>query len=185
MEQLYVLQLEDGKYYVGKTKDIRRRVEEHARGDGPEWTRTYRPVKVLEVRPLKNEHDENNTTKDVMKKYGEENVRGGAYCQMELPGSYKAALQAERRSTQDACFKCGGRGHFAAQCRSADEEEEVCGRCGRNSHPTEDCYASTHFRGHSISSDDEDSDTDTEEDSESDAEDSDDNTEDDSDDDFD
>lgn len=153
-EILYVLQLEDGKYYVGKTKDLKRRVEEHAKGDGSEWTWMYRPVKVLESRPLKDEHDENNTTKDMMKKYGVENVRGGSYCQMELPKGYEAALQAEIRGAEDACFKCGGKGHFARDCPVDGDVETrkspkqiVCYRCGRPGHLSPDCYTYTSADG--------------------------------------
>jgi predicted GIY-YIG superfamily endonuclease len=116
-ETLYVLKLEDDKYYVGKTTNLVKRIKEHASGDGSEWTWTYRPVKVLEHRPVKDAYDETNTTKDLMKKYGVENVRGGAYCQMELPASHKSVLETEIRAASDACFKCGKQGHFAASCK--------------------------------------------------------------------
>jgi predicted GIY-YIG superfamily endonuclease len=157
-ESLYVLQLEDGKYYVGKTKDVKRRVEEHSKGDGSTWTWIYRPVKVLETRPVKTEHDENNLTKDLMKKYGVDNVRGGSYCQEELPPPMKMALETELRGTTDACFKCGQKGHFANRCTAVDEseseseEEPTCTRCGRDGHERSQCYAKTHDNGYSLSS---------------------------------
>jgi predicted GIY-YIG superfamily endonuclease len=129
-ETLYVLELEDGKYYVGKTTDLPKRIKEHASGDGSEWTWMYRPVKVLEQRPLKDAHDETNTTKDLMKKYGVDNVRGGAYCQIELPASHKSVLETEIRAASDACFKCGKSGHFASSCRSKTAINWECGDCG-------------------------------------------------------
>jgi predicted GIY-YIG superfamily endonuclease len=195
-ETLYVLQLEDGKYYVGKTTNLKRRVEEHSKGNGSEWTWTYRPVKVLESRPLKDDHDENNTTKNMMKKYGIENVRGGTYCQVELPKSYETALQAEICSAENSCFKCGGKGHFVrdcpvdcdvdcddahvwqcskctcefsteraaeiheASCRRKRPHKTTCGRCGRNSHPTEECFANTHLHGYDLDSEEESSEDD-------------------------
>jgi len=128
-ETLYVLELEDGKYYVGKTTNLVKRIKEHATGDGSEWTWTYRPVKVLEHRPVKDAYDETNTTKDLMKKYGVENVRGGAYCQMELPASHKSVLETEIRASSDACFKCGKQGHFAASCRSHSAIVWECSGC--------------------------------------------------------
>lgn len=197
MEELYVLQLQGGKYYVGKTTDMNRRYEQHKSGKGSSWTSTYRPVKILEVRPVKDEHDENNTTKDLMKKYGIDNVRGGSYTQVVLSKDLESALQTELRGVSDACFKCGEKGHFARDC---DTEEDVayecedcgaefesmakfnrhtcrssrqsgsCYRCGRSSHWANECYASRHVRGYDLSddSDDEDDDSDDEYDSESD-----------------
>ena len=69
MEYLYTLQLEGGKYYVGKTADVMKRFEQHKSGKGASWTRTHNPIKMIECRPLNSEHDENNVTKDYMKKY--------------------------------------------------------------------------------------------------------------------
>ena len=154
MESLYVLELEDGKYYVGKTTDVKRRIKQHAEGKGSEWTWTYRPVKVLETRIVKTEHDENNLTKDYMKKYGVDNVRGGSYCQEELPAALKTALETEFRGTANACFKCGQTGHFANRCTTEEEVEivDVCSRCGREGHAKDACYAKTHEDGYSLSS---------------------------------
>lgn len=170
MEFLYVLQLEDGKYYVGKTTDIKRRVEEHHKGKGSEWTKLHKPVKVLETRKVKDEHDENNTTKDLMKKYGVDNVRGGSYSQVSLPSAYAKTIESEIRGNTNACFKCGGKGHYAKDCDEEEEEEEseseeegedtwdysqsseekevkvvsnTCYRCGREGHYANKCYAYT------------------------------------------
>jgi predicted GIY-YIG superfamily endonuclease len=41
METVYVLQLEDGKYYVGKTADLPKRFKEHREGNGAAWTINY------------------------------------------------------------------------------------------------------------------------------------------------
>jgi predicted GIY-YIG superfamily endonuclease len=141
MEQLYVLQLTNKNYYVGKTTDIMRRYEEHKNGKGSAWTSKYKPLKMLLCRELQGNHDENNTTKDYMKKYGIEHVRGGSYTQIVLPADSVSALQREFVGTEDKCYKCNLAGHFATQCRSVKkvtptpaknkEDEWECEYCDR------------------------------------------------------
>jgi len=131
MEQLYVLRLENSKYYVGKTSSPSDRYKQHLAGTGAAWTKKFKPVKMIEVRPLKDSHDETNTTKDLMKKYGVDNVRGGAYTTISLDDATKSVLEREFRGGNDLCFKCGLGGHFAKQCPitvredSSESEEEV------------------------------------------------------------
>ena len=124
MEQVYVLQLANNKYYVGKTTDVLKRFNEHKSGNGSAWTKLHAPKKILECRPLINNHDENNMTKDYMKKYGVENVRGGAYTQTSLPDTVKSVLNTELRSNTDTCYKCGEAGHFASRCKKVEKEEK-------------------------------------------------------------
>ena len=137
MEQLYVLQLENGKYYCGKTTRPSERYKEHIAGEGAAWTKKFKPTKMLELRALKDAHDETNTTKDLMKKYGVDNVRGGAYTTIVLDDATKAVLEREFRSGNDKCFKCGLGGHFANRCPITvrEEPEEVtvwgCEHCDK------------------------------------------------------
>jgi hypothetical protein len=139
-----VLELTNKKYYVGKTTDVMRRYEEHKSGKGSAWTSKYKPVKMLECRPLESVHDENNKTKDLMKKYGIEHVRGGIYTQMVLPSDVLSVLQREFQGTDDKCYKCNLAGHFTSQCTNIPkikkafppqikkkEEEWACNYCDR------------------------------------------------------
>jgi predicted GIY-YIG superfamily endonuclease len=95
MEQIYVIECSNKKYYVGKTNDIIRRFEEHKSGKGSAWTSKYKPIRLISCRPQVSEHDENNETKDLMKKYGIEHVRGGSYTQIELAPEEIFVLQKE------------------------------------------------------------------------------------------
>jgi len=144
MEQLYVLECSNNKYYIGKTTDVMRRYEEHKSGKGSAWTSKYKPLKLLECKPLQSIHDENNTTKDYMKKYGVEHVRGGIYTQIVLPPDVLSVLQREFQGTDDKCYKCNLAGHFGGQCTNIPkikkvfppqikkkEEEWACNYCDR------------------------------------------------------
>ena len=140
MEQLYVIQCEKGKYYVGKTVDVMRRFEEHKNGKGSAWTSKYKPIKLIECHPMTSEHEENNVTKDMMKKYGIEHVRGGTFTQVTLPDAVVSVLQMEIRGTADMCYKCNLVGHFANRCpndapapkgKEKEVEEWGCDYCDR------------------------------------------------------
>jgi len=123
MSTLYILQLEDDKWYVGKTDDISKRYVQHTNGKGSEWTKLYKPIKIEKTQPNTSIHDETNITKDLMKKYGVDNVRGGAYCQTILPDHIIQTIKHEINSGSDKCYNCGMKGHFANKCPSAKEEE--------------------------------------------------------------
>jgi predicted GIY-YIG superfamily endonuclease len=129
-DKLYVLQLENGKYYVGKTADVKKRFEQHVSGKGAEWTKIHRPVKLLETRRITSEHDENNTTKDLMKKYGMENVRGGAYSTTDISPEVEDVLRLEMKSNTNACYKCGKSGHISKYCSRKTSFKGTC-HCGR------------------------------------------------------
>jgi predicted GIY-YIG superfamily endonuclease len=131
MSTLYILQLQGGKYYVGKTDDVATRYQQHKSGKGSEWTKIFKPEKLLETREIKSDHDENNFTKDLMKKYGIENVRGGAYCNVDLTEEQENSIRHELRSNTDNCYKCGKSGHFANKCTKKSSFTATCG-CGKS-----------------------------------------------------
>jgi predicted GIY-YIG superfamily endonuclease len=124
MSTLYVLQLEDDKWYVGKTDDVSKRLEQHLNGKGSAWTKEYSPVRIAQQRPITSIHDETNTTLDLMKKYGIDNVRGGAYCQVDLSDEIQTSIKHQINSNTDKCYNCGMKGHFANKCPKKEESEE-------------------------------------------------------------
>lgn len=83
--QLYVLKLEDGKYYVGITsKTPEERTREHLNGIRTAyWTAKHKPLKVIHTEDLgtieqsKAEKHENRMVRALMKQRGINNVRGG------------------------------------------------------------------------------------------------------------
>src|SRR6187431_2998919 len=102
---IYVLSLQQGKYYVGKTRNPTFRLQDHFNNEGSAWTKKYKPIKVLELIPG-DDYDEDKYTKIYMDKYGIDNVRGGSYVTIELSKSSIHHLKLESTSTNDRCFKC-------------------------------------------------------------------------------
>lgn len=86
---LYVLKLQEGKYYVGTTHNVEKRYQMHKTGKGAEWTKIYPPVKILSIKqynfcdPKKALLEEDGMTIQMMKKYGRNNVRGGRFVAVE------------------------------------------------------------------------------------------------------
>jgi hypothetical protein len=139
MVYIYILKLIDNKYYVGKTNNPIFRINEHNNNNGSEWTKKYHPLSLIECFKG-DEFDEDKFTKIYMDKYGIDNVRGGSYCQMELPYYQINALKKELNGANDNCFICGSREHFVNKC-----DKKICYRCGRIGHLVLDCYATTHI----------------------------------------
>jgi len=157
MVHIYILELENGKYYVGKTNDPNFRINEHFNSNGSAWTHRYKPLRVLKIIPNCDDYDEDKYTKMYMDKFGVDNVRGGSYVQMKMDKSTKDSLERMSRGTNDACFKCGEIDHFAGSCHVGNKkihkpakQNVRCFRCGRIGHYVDDCYVSTYVDGNKI-----------------------------------
>jgi len=87
---LYVLKLDNDKYYIGITLNLNQRLSQHFSGDGSKWTKVHKPINVIEIQ-INNvdESLENKVTLEYMKKYGWENVRGGSYTRLDLKRPHK------------------------------------------------------------------------------------------------
>jgi len=145
---VYILKLSQNKWYVGKSKLPQQRILHHFQQQGSLWTKKYHPLDVVEIRENCDQFDEDKITKEYMAKYGIDNVRGGSYVAISLPDYQWRALQTELNSADDACFKCGRRGHFVKDCRSRFyKARTTCFRCGRYGHFAKNCYAKTHIDG--------------------------------------
>jgi cellular nucleic acid-binding protein len=139
MVYIYTLQLEQGKYYVGKTNNPQFRLDSHFNLNGSEWTKLYKPLKILEIKPNCDDYDEDKITIQYMDKYGINNVRGGSFVSIKLEKSTIDTLQKMSNGTNNKCFACGKDGHFVKDCQEndyyetdSDEEYEyvwVCGYC--------------------------------------------------------
>jgi cellular nucleic acid-binding protein len=120
---IYTIQLEQGKYYIGKTNNPQFRLEKHFNSNGSEWTKLYKPIKILEIKPNCDEYDEDKITIQYMDKYGINNVRGGSFVSIKLDKSSTDTLHKMSNGAHNRCFACGKHGHFVKDCQ--DEEDTI------------------------------------------------------------
>lgn len=113
---IYVLRLQGGKYYVGKSDDPQRRVEEHLQGRGAAWTRAHKPLAIEKIIPNASAFDEDKITKEMMSKHGIDNVRGGTYVSLKLDQSQYQSVQTEIWAAENCCTTCGRSSHFSKDC---------------------------------------------------------------------
>lgn len=130
MDHIYILKLKENKYYIGKTKNIEKRWNDHIAGNGSGWTKKYKPISLIKTVLSTSYFDEDKYVKEYMSKYGIKNVRGGTYSNIELDDNCISVLEKEIRHSKN-----------------------LCTRCGRDTHFIKDCYANTDNNGDIISDD--------------------------------
>jgi len=97
---LYVLELEEGRFYVGLTENLDRRLEDHKSGIGADWTRQYRPLRRIHgvntgtQDECKAKAMEDEATIALMSEHGIDRVRGGHFCQSDQ-AQVELALRAK------------------------------------------------------------------------------------------
>jgi len=123
--KIYILELENGKYYVGKTNNIDRRIKEHQSGNGSEWTKKYKFIKLITVKDETSIFDEDKEVKEMMYQFKIDNVRGGSYSKIILTAEEISILNKEIYSALDKCFNCGNIGHFAKNCKVIKDDKTI------------------------------------------------------------
>ncbi len=168
---IYILKLENNKYYIGKTSNPTFRLDQHFNLNGSLWTKKYKPIELIEIISNCDNYDEDKYTIKYMEKYGINNVRGGSFCELKLNKDNLNTIKKMIVSSTDKCYICGENGHYANNCNYEDEYEEeikekyenkliynnLCFRCHRKGHYANNCYAKTTVYGEEIddSSDEE------------------------------
>jgi predicted GIY-YIG superfamily endonuclease len=141
---IYILRLEGGNYYIGKSDNVMSRYQQHLTGNGSAWTRAHKPISVERVIENASPFDEDRYTKEYMAKYGIDKVRGGSYVEVNLSDFHKEALKMEIWGAKDLCTQCGRAGHFVKDCfastdvsgnrinyESESDEEWECEYCDK------------------------------------------------------
>jgi hypothetical protein len=120
---IYILLLENNKYYIGKTNNPEFRIENHFSSNGSSWTKIHNPIKVIELIPDCDDYDEDKYTKIYMDKYGIQNVRGGSFVKVNLDKETINQLTKMSNGSNNKCFYCGKEGHFINSCKEKEKEK--------------------------------------------------------------
>ena len=135
---LYVLKLQNDKYYIGITNDLKKRYKQHINGKGSSWTRIHKPIEILENMNIDDYFDETKYTIKYMSKYGIDNVRGGSFCKVYLTKYEKKFIQKQINAIENRCYYCNKKGHFINDCILYNREY-ICNICNIHGHYTQDC----------------------------------------------
>lgn len=151
-QYVYLLELQNGKYYVGRTNDVTRRVQQHRGDSDAEWVHLHHFVRLVSSRPISSRLEEDLEVKKAMLQYGIDNVRGGTYSTIFLSEQTMATLKQELVHAEDKCFGCGGKDHYLSTCPLSKKATQVvkksdCTRCGRNTHSADKCFATQRLDG--------------------------------------
>lgn len=119
----YVLQLQNGKFYVGITDNIYQRLLDHKMRSpsAAVWVREHGPVtRVVQI--IRNAPPDAETllTLEFMDMFGYENVRGAGWCKLEMPNPPAALATFVREPRQ---FEFMTREEIDAACREVSKLE--------------------------------------------------------------
>ncbi len=135
---IYVLQLQDKKYYIGRTNNLDERLLQHKDKSACAWTTIHPYIKLIETYEG-DVFDEDKFVIKYMTMHGINNVRGGSYSNVYLSFDQYITLRKMIYNAESKCLACGSKNHFLHSCK-----EIICYRCCRVGHSAENCYAITH-----------------------------------------
>ncbi len=170
--ELYVLALEGGHYYVGRTSCLATRFAQHAAGTGfgSAWTKLHPLIsKDPAVAVVEHQHTSDARLQEdvwvirVAQAYGIDKVRGGAWSKPVLAKAKREMLEDRIRNAGDLCLRCGKAGHFMNACKQTvaklaapkkqraaararatplKRKNAICQRCGSSGHTSRMCKRS-------------------------------------------
>lgn len=115
---IYILKLQNDKWYIGKSDNPEKRFLQHKNGSGSAWTSKHKSLELFKVIENVSPFDEDKFTKEYMSLYGIDNVRGGSYTQIILPEEQKKLIQREIWSMKNLCNNCGSSEHWVRNCHT-------------------------------------------------------------------
>lgn len=121
-EGIYVLELAQGRVYVGHSGDVRRRIQQHMTGQGAAFTKVFPPTGIILPRlgcvTGSAEAAERDETLRYMFLRGIDFVRGWRYVRVTMPEAEQQDAEDNIRELFDLCRRCGHPGHFITHCKA-------------------------------------------------------------------
>lgn len=121
-EGVYILELAQGRVYVGHSTDIKRRIQQHMAGQGSAFTKAFPPTGVLLPRLGRVTGSAEAAERDETLRYmflrGIALVRGWRYVRVEMPDEEARDAEENIRELFDLCRRCGHPGHFITNCKA-------------------------------------------------------------------
>jgi hypothetical protein len=130
---VYVLELQHGFFYVGKSHDIQKRVMQHAHGQEAcsHWCKKYGPMVAVHPPMTKHTVDMDTWERDElvarMMKHGFHCVRGWQILdptETLSQGSY-CTVKNLIMGSKDLCRLCGHFGHFVKDCMHIRQQDKA------------------------------------------------------------
>jgi predicted GIY-YIG superfamily endonuclease len=87
---IYGLKLENDKYFIGHTTNLKYAIKNHTKEKASKWTNTNKPIKIIETWECKSNLGRidielvDEKVFDYFRKYSPENVRGGSFVSIDL-----------------------------------------------------------------------------------------------------
>ena len=120
---VYVVVLDNGMRYVGKSENITSRIQQHKVGHGSAWCKQNGTRSLTQEAPITPPHNdlniwEQNETIAQMMQHGCNRVRGWEFTTCKQLRKVECELY-ERLvfASANVCRKCGHTGHYANQCK--------------------------------------------------------------------
>ena len=147
MYQVYILKLENDKYFIGHTQSIEN-FKSQLKKKNIQWINDNPLIKILKVINKCDKFDVDKYTKKYMEVYGIDNVRGGSYHEVELSQGIinqisneikilKQDIYIEESSSEDQ------EDPLEDSFDKIEQEFEIinkCSRCGSNDHYGYNCF---------------------------------------------
>ena len=151
MIYIYILELCNNKFYIGKLYNIYDLEDTILMLDETnEWLYYNKIIKIANIEAFEENFDEVYFIYEFMQHYGVNNVRGGDFNRMNLTLDNAYNIFINIKIEQNKCYICGLNNHNAYQCKLQNKYDYhklvslfnsyiYCYNCYNNGHYKEDC----------------------------------------------
>ena len=123
MVGIYILKLQEGKYYIGSSEVPISHSDSIMSTD--EWCIKYGPLIERIIINCKDYDEEYNYTKQLILEYGICDVRSDAYNYDTIAPMEMFYLQEQLKRLTPKCYRCEQEGHFSTNCIKEESKSET------------------------------------------------------------